>query len=450
MQPSILDIIDNNNRNSTWFEWYYRIFAPPVAPDNASLLERELSRRGRLSSIVLLLNFFMVMMALPLALGPNKALFPILLSGLVLIACSMVINKRGHTTAAGILCVLCTEACVLSVVATMPTGLTLSSLPLLDVFIIPEIIAVSLLVPWSAFIVTAVNSIAFICFFIFLHHDAALDAVIKSQDYNTLLRPMIIQFIIATVTCLWVQSANRAIQKADRTEVIAFLQSNLLGVKSENQRRQQELDRVLAVLESAQNSIARGDLSVRVPLEGEILSSIGGKFNNLINRFQRALKSENDLMYLQQAINYIVGEVDVARERGGPFQLRRTGTQLDSLLLAFLVLQQNRENLTKPITSGQSQSSGTHNPSSITHNPSPITHNLNPITHNPSSITHNLNPLMHNQGAYNSGAYNPITPMPPIPATNRRSETQTGSQRQNNTSPFRSRSLYSSHVHRGK
>jgi hypothetical protein len=420
MQPSIPDMIAKNDRNSTWFEWYYRAFAPPAAPANASLIERELSRRGRLSSVLLLFGFLATLMMLPVAFGPNKALLPILLSGLVLSACSLVINKMGHTSMAGILCVLCTETCLLSAVVTMPTGLTLFSLPLLDVLIVPEVIAVSLLAPWSVFIIAATNSVSCIGFFIFLHRDAVLDAVIKTQGYDTLLRPIMIQFVVAVVTYLWMQRTKRVIQLADRTEVIASLQSDLLGAQSENQRCKRELDRVIAVLEDAQNRIARGDLSVRIPLEGEILSSIGGKFNNLINRFQRALKSESDLMYLQQAINYIVSEVDVARERGGPFQLRRTGTQLDSLLLAFLVLQQNQETASKTL------------------NPNPAS------VHNHRSITRNLNPTSSNPEAYNSGAYNPVTPMPPIPATNRRSDWQSGNQKQSKTSPFRLRSLYPS------
>jgi hypothetical protein len=413
MHPSIPEMIDKYER-STWFEWYYRIFAPPVAPSEASLLVRELSRRGRLSSIVLFLGLFMAAMALPIAFGPDKELLPVLLLSIILIACSIWINKKGHTTTAGILCVLCSEACLLSAIGTTPTGLTLFALSLFDVLIIPEVIAVSLLVPWSVFIVAALNSIAFICFFIFLHHDAALNAVIKSQGYDILLRPIAIQFVVAIVTCLWVRSANRAIKKADRAEVIALLQSDLLIMQSENQRRQQELNRVIAVLEDAQNRIARGDLSVRVPLEGEILASIGGKFNNLINRFQRALKSENDLLYLQQTINYIVDEVDIARKRGGPFQLRRTGTRLDGLLLAFLVLQQNQETSRNPIT----------------------THSQKPIT------TSNTKPIAYNPSSHDPGGYNPGTPFPPIPATNQRTEEQANHQNRSSTSVFRSRSLY--------
>jgi hypothetical protein len=402
-------MIDKNDQG-TWFEWYYRIFAPPVAPVEARLLERELARRGRLSSIVLFLGLFMAAVALPVAFGPNKKLLPILLIGMLLIACSIWINKRRHTTAAGILCVLCTETCLLSAIGMMPTGLTLFALPLFDVLIIPEVIAVSLLVPWSVFVVAAVNSIAFVCFFAFMHHDIALDTVIHSQGYDTLLRPIAIQFVVATVTCLWVRSANRAIKKADRAEVIACLQNDLLDQQSENQCRKQELDRVIAILADVQNRIARGDLSVRVPLEGEILASIGGKFNNLINRFQRTLKSENDLIYLQQAINYVVNEVDAARKRGGPFQLRRTGTCIDSLLLAFLVLQQSQERSESP---------------TITPSQQPISQpgTCNPITHDP-------------------GAYNPVTPFPPIPATNQRNEAPSDNHKRSNTATLRSRSFY--------
>lgn len=429
MQPSITDIIDNHER-STWFEWYYRIFAPSTAPAEAGLLVRELSRRGRLSSIVLFLGLFMAALALPIALGPNKKLLPILLIGIMLIACSIWINKRGHTTAAGILCVLCTETCLLSAIGTTPGGLTLFAIPLFDVLIIPEVIAVSLLVSWSVFIVAAVNSMAFVCFFLFMPHDAALSAVIKTQGYAILVCPITIQIVVATVTCLWVRSANRAIQKADRAEVIALLQSDLLIEQNEKQCRKRELDRVIAVLEDVQNRIARGDLSARVPLEGEILVSIGGKFNNLINRFQRALTSENDLIYLQQAINYIVDEVDNARKRGGPFQLRRTGTRLDSLLLAFLVLQQNQE------TAGISAT--VSNPHPIpSHNPNANMHNWRPIP-NPTS-----NPIS-NSGAYNPRAYNPVTPFPPLPANNQRTETQATNSGRGNTSAFRTRSFYTS------
>src|SRR5947209_14104365 len=79
--------------------WYY-LTAPPEAPANARLEQREAARRGRLASVVLFFVILLVLPAVPSAVG-NPILTLTLTLVLIMDGLALVINRSGKTNLAG-------------------------------------------------------------------------------------------------------------------------------------------------------------------------------------------------------------------------------------------------------------------------------------------------------------------------------------------------------------
>src|SRR5947209_13120532 len=85
--------------------WWYSI-AAPKAPPNAETLplrEREFLRRGKLTSIALLIEFIEMLIAIGAGIqDPNKALLPILFSIITVLIIATALNRFRRLTPAGI------------------------------------------------------------------------------------------------------------------------------------------------------------------------------------------------------------------------------------------------------------------------------------------------------------------------------------------------------------
>lgn len=352
--PTIPEIIDNipDTRQDPpgWFEWYYRLFAPPAASLDASLKEREVARRGRLASIIMVLSLLLILPALAASFHPgsnnNPFVIPILLFAMALQISGIIFNKLGYITIAGALCVITTEIGNATAITTNPAGMTVWTLGMFSLMVQPELFAASLLPPRSIFMVALANICFFIFFFFGTPHAPDLVEQIRLQgDFALLLQPCILQAVIAVVAYVWVQSANQAIRKADRATEVARLQQELLKQQHVNEQHQQELDYAISLIEHVHQRVANGDLSARVPLteNNALLLSIGGKFNILLQRYQRRMHSEAQISRVMQNMIYGIQEntavVEHSRHQEKPqVELRRTATPLDGLLQAFVYL----------------------------------------------------------------------------------------------------------------
>ncbi len=336
--PSTVELIENNpmeREGISFLTWWYRLAAPSVPSAGASLKQRDAFRRGRLISVILLI-MIVLMTAVMLTVGifVNPALFPILLVVLVILTTASVLNRRGYILIAGILVVLGLDLSIIADFLSYSSGLTVFLLPLFDIFVLPELLAVSLLPPKFVFI-DACFHILFIVAALalgLLPQSAELKALLHTPAIaDALARPVAVQIFVAVVSFLWVSGASQALARADRATVIATLEHTFSEQSRIAVEQKRQLEASIQQIEDVHARVANGDLSARVSLNSDnILWQIAGSLNNLLSRLQRLRQDSSMLKQTNEAIALFFQ----ARERaaGGLVAWQPTGTPIDALV----------------------------------------------------------------------------------------------------------------------
>jgi hypothetical protein len=339
--PSMTSVLDQGiEKDTSPLRWWYRLTAPAPVPADASLQERELVRRGRLTSATLLVVIFLLLAAEPVGLlGPNKGLVVILCIPLTIDIIALVFNKLGKIVTAGILVLVGIEVGV--ALATIGPalgagGLSTYILPQYDLLAQAEFVAVTLLPPSTVFLMAGLHTAFIFLSIIFLPHSHEFDAILATNQYEIFLRPLSVQVIVALVTYMWVTSAYQAVKRADRAEVIADLERRELERQQEEIALKQQLDEGIQQIMQTHVQVANGDFAARAPLKQDnILWRIAYSLNNLLARLQSLSRAEQELQQAKAETNRLVEAIHQAKA-GHPIKLNRTGTYLDSLILELM------------------------------------------------------------------------------------------------------------------
>lgn len=321
---------------------WYRWTAPPEVPLTASLQERELVRRGQLTSIVLLIiTIVMVLPALAALFTANFSLLINLLLSLLIDVVAIVLNRRGRIIAAGLLVLLMIAGSTGLGLLFLPGGLDTSALPLFDLMVQGELVAVSLLPPLSVFPVMVINCIFFWAILAFTPHTHALDDLLKTRGYSILVVPIVLQILVAVVSYLWVRSTTQAIKRADRAEVIASLEHTLTQQNQQIVEQKQQLEEGIEQLVRVHTQAANGNLSIRASMPADrSLWPLAGSLNTLLSRFQRALRSETEQRQEQAAASAFMEALH--RAKGGPLRWQQSGTYFDQLAQQYNLYHRDR------------------------------------------------------------------------------------------------------------
>ena len=332
-------------------EWWYRLTAPAVPSISANLEQREIARRGRLTSTILLfVALIIIALAMPVAVFQNHLLIPVFLGLIGLVATALLFNRSGKITIAGIFVVIGVDAGLATSLLTTPGGLHANSVPLYDLMVQAELVAVSLLPPQSVFIVALINSIFIWASLTYQPHTPDLNALLAFAGPEVLARPIVLEVIVAVVTYLWVRSAMQAIARADRAEVIASLEHAIAEQEHTVAQQKRQLDSSIQQIVDTHMRVANGDFSARVPLTGDnVLWQIAGSLNNLLSRLQRLRHFEQEIQVMQpqmqrlrnesqelyrtkEEIHHLATTIRRARAEKTSIPLTRTGTIVDSLI----------------------------------------------------------------------------------------------------------------------
>ncbi len=323
-EGDIRDLIhQSTSPRSAILSWWYHLTAPPEPAGTTTFEQREVVRRGRLASLLLtLIASFPVLYIIPSGIfGPNKRLIGVG-AGLFIILCiALMFNRRGKIYVAGGIAVLAIDFGLSMAILTTPGGLGASEIPIFDLLIAVELVSISLLPIPFVFVVALFETCFILVVFFRAPHAQSLDQLIAAGNTITLVaRPISLQWIVATVLAVLLNSTLSALRRADRAEVIARLEHRIAQQGQQAELEKRQLEESIQSIVRVHMEVANGNLKARVPFhEGNVLWSVAGPLNNLLNRFQRALQVEQeyeqraaqlrDAAYHEAALQHLVREL---------------------------------------------------------------------------------------------------------------------------------------------
>lgn len=304
--------------------WWHHLSVPENLPEAA---QDAVLPRSHLASILLLVGLIGEIAFVPAALtSDNLHVLPPLI-GLFIITCIAVfLNKRGKVTAVGILIVVSLDtALIATLLSYAHFTLIQNALPIYDLFVLSDIIAISLL-PVNSVLYTSFFHSAFMISDVILQpHSPDLQALVNQTNYSFMVRPLLIQFMVALVTYLWVRNTMRALERANKAEIIAQLEHTIAMQKKELDEGVQEILKTLV-------QAANGDLRVRAPLvQQHALWQVGVGLNTLLARLQRAYQNERELQQMKVELQYLIYHVQEAKALRRPLRPAPGGTDVEQL-----------------------------------------------------------------------------------------------------------------------
>ena len=292
---------------------------------------REKVRRSRLVAWLILGLLVGVAILSPLGLQDARARWVLgtWVLGLVLAA---VLNRRGYVTAAGVTLVALISGGILAANLASPIGLTMGELPNFDAYVVPVVIAASVLPRASGFAVAAVNSLLIAGNYAWQPHNAniAQDVHLYSsatvQTISLLVRPIALCFVLAVVAYLWQRGTDRAIRRADRAEEIAELERREID-------RTREIEEGVNQLLAVHVRLANGDFGARVPpLSSAPLWQIGNSLNRLTARLAHFAQVDAILDRTQQTATALADVIQRWQQGQNATLPASADTPLDPLL----------------------------------------------------------------------------------------------------------------------
>ena len=303
--------------------------AIPEAPSTADFAHREAVRQSQLSSNVLFFFTVTIIVLLPACfLAPGHAYFLLDLGLVVTSIFALVLNRSGYTLAAGILVNLAGFLILtIALFTTVPFDET--TLQGYDMYVIVELLAVSLLPLRSIFLVAAMSAMAILGTLVYMPHTAILDKDLHARLLIIIARPIGTLFLVAGVAYILASIMRKAIKRADRAEFVAQLQHEIA-------ERKQELDEGVQQILQTHVAVANGYLRTRAPLARDnMLWQIARALNNLLVRYQRAAQAEENLRRVDQAVfQYVVYIQQAEKNRQIPI-LPLKHTHIDPLIAAL-------------------------------------------------------------------------------------------------------------------
>lgn len=137
------------------------------------------------------------------------------------------------------------------------------------------------------------------------------------------------------VTFLWVRSARRALERADRATTIAALQQRLALQNQQEAEQKRLLEESIQEIVRIHTRAAQGDLSARVSLlRNNVLWEVAGMLNNLLSRMQRMQQAEIENQRTRQAAAYLVQQLQSSPDTLIQWPAH-TGTALDSIVTQY-------------------------------------------------------------------------------------------------------------------
>jgi hypothetical protein len=201
--------------------------------------------------------FFLVVMVL---FFPASLLMPRITTFAVVFATlaafiAVLVNRTGKTTLASLIMVIGSEIVLTSAILEM-RPFPVVTVQLYDLYVIIILLAVTLLPARYIFLLTLAHSA-----FIGLDIAMMLAKDLQTQLIPAIVRPIGLQIMVAYI---WVRSAMRAIERANRAEMVAALEHTIAEQRALIEREKQELEESIQQLIRVHVDATNGQLTSRV------------------------------------------------------------------------------------------------------------------------------------------------------------------------------------------
>lgn len=314
--------------------WWYRLTTPASGAGNENFVRREAERKAHSLSSVAAFFLCVLLLFLPACFFMGTVVIFADLLAMAGTLIGLVVNRLGQTGVAGVVIVLGAEA-ALACAILFKGPLSPADVQLYDLYALIILLIASLLPTRAIFFFAAAHS-AFIILELFIHPDApalAQDLQLQTQLLPAIVRPVGLQLLGSTVAYIWVRSASRAIERANRAEMVATLEHTIAEERAAGEREKRELEESIQQLIQTQMAATKGQLTTQIPYPpAKILWPLVGAMNLLWSRLQRAQQLEREHQRLQQVIASYLQLVQ--RDPNASLPLAQTGTILDQLILA--------------------------------------------------------------------------------------------------------------------
>lgn len=332
-QPT--EVVGQEPEPSPVFQWWYALTAPPSVADSGNFVMRETERKARsLSSVA---AFFLCVLLLFLPACFFMGISTIVADCIAMVGTfiGLIVNRLGKTRAAGIMIVLGAEI-ALATAILLRGPMRPADIQLYDLYALIILLAASLLPPRFIFLFAAAHA-AFIIVEMCIHPATpalAQDLQIQEQLLPAIVRSVGLQLLGSTVAYIWVRSATRAIERANRAEMVATLEHIISEERAITEREKQELEESIQQLIQMQMAATQGQVAnQQLPYPpAKILWPLVGAMNLLWSRFQRSQQIEREHQHLQQVISSYTRLIQ--QDAHASLPLVQTGTVLDQLILA--------------------------------------------------------------------------------------------------------------------
>ncbi len=333
------------------FEFWYRLTAPPKQPLSASFEQREAARQGRLTSTVLaMVAGSLIILAVPTSFAThNPTLLGVLVVLLVIVTIALFLNRAGRGKVGRWLVVIAMNLSLAVSLITYPGGLTTNALPNMDILVVePTLIALALLPPTSVFYLSLANVVFIALDFYLEHHSPDLAAVMATDGYGIVTRPIYLLIFVVGVVYPVMRSTLRAIVMGDRAKEIAKVQRDLANREALVVQEKQMLDEDIRQLVEALTQIANGNLRTRIPYPvSPSLWPISGAVNNLYARVRSARQSEYELQHTRASAQALLKALRISKQQNQPLFIERNGNPvIDALILELL----SERSTTRPLS----------------------------------------------------------------------------------------------------
>lgn len=318
------------------FRIWNQLTAIPEAPSTADIAQREAARQSYLTSNVLFFFTVMVVALLPACFfAPGHSYFWLDLWLAAASFVALLFNRKGYVLTAGIL-VTVAGFLILTIALFTTVPFDETTLQGYDMYVIVELLAVSLLPMRSIFLVAVISTIAILGTLIYVPHTLVLDRDLHARLLIIIARPVGTLFLVAGVAYILASTMVKAIKRADRAELIAQLQHEVAEQEHLIAEQKHELDGGIQQILQTHVAVANGHLQARAPLSHDnMLWQIARALNNLLVRYQRAVQAEASLQRVDQVVAYCVGNIQQAEKDQRVPILPLTHTNIDPLIVAL-------------------------------------------------------------------------------------------------------------------